>query len=116
MNWCVLAEWTIPNQLHRLQSFESILSDKLGPVVDLNSFVDSNREEKEKGLMPNNNMLKAPIKQQVHALKETRVQCIDNWQEYIFVIQRDLPTLEKHVSSLHKHKDDVQKDFDKVEG
>jgi DNA anti-recombination protein RmuC len=24
--------------------------------------------------------------------------------------------LEKHVSSLHKHKDDIQKDFEKVEG
>ncbi len=24
--------------------------------------------------------------------------------------------MEKHVSSLHKHKDDVQKDFERVEG
>jgi hypothetical protein len=37
-------------------------------------------------------------------------------QEYIFVIQRDLPTLEEHVSSLQKHKVDLQNNFEKVEG
>jgi hypothetical protein len=47
---------------------------------------------------------------------ETQVQCIENWQEYIFAIQKDLLALEEHVSSLHKHKDDAQKDFEKVEG
>ncbi len=71
VNWCVLVEWTIHNQPHRLQSFEAILNGKLGHVVDLDSFVDSNREEEEEGLMPTNNMLKAPSKQQVHALRET---------------------------------------------
>ncbi len=73
MNLCVLAEWTIYNQLHGLQSLEAVLSSKLGHVVDLYSFVDSNKEEEGEGLMPTNNILKAPSKQQVHALRETWV-------------------------------------------
>jgi hypothetical protein len=72
MNLCVLAEWIIYNQLHGLQSLKAILSSKLGHVVKLYNFVDSNKEEGE-GFMPTNNILKAPSKQQVHALRETWV-------------------------------------------
>jgi hypothetical protein len=73
VNWCVLAEWTIHDQFCILQFLEATLSDKLGHVIDLDSFVNSNREEEEEGLMPTKNMLKAPNKQQVHALKDTKV-------------------------------------------
>jgi hypothetical protein len=40
VNWCVLAEWTIRDQLCILQFLKATLSDKFGPIIDLNNFVD----------------------------------------------------------------------------
>ncbi len=44
------------------------------------------------------------------------MQCIKKWQEYIFVLDKQLPTSKQLVSSLQKQKDEAQKDFEKVEG
>jgi hypothetical protein len=40
MNWCMLAEWTIRDQLHRLQSLETTLGGKFVGGLDLDNFVD----------------------------------------------------------------------------
>ncbi len=61
-------------------------------------------------------MPKALSKQQVHVFKEFQVQCINFWQEYIFNLHKDLPTLEDYISSFQKLKDEAQKAFKKVEG
>jgi hypothetical protein len=63
VNWCVLVEWTICNQLRRLQSLEAILCDKFGPKIHLDSFVGLDKEEEE-GFMPySSSMLRTSSKQ-----------------------------------------------------
>jgi hypothetical protein len=70
VNWCILAKWTICNQLRRLQTLEAALCGKVGLVVDINNFVDSDREEEE-GSIPTNSTPKALSKQQVHVFRES---------------------------------------------
>jgi hypothetical protein len=48
------------------------LCGKVGHVVDINNFVDSNMEEvAEEGSIPTNSMPKALNKQQVHVFRES---------------------------------------------
>jgi hypothetical protein len=65
---------------------------------------EEEEEEEEEGFMPTSNMPKAPRKQQVHGLRESQVQCVKMWQEYISNLHSDLPKLEKCVSSFLKLK------------
>jgi len=68
----MLVEWTMWGQLYRLQSLEAALCGKLGPRVDLDSFVDLDKEEEEEGLIPYSNMPKA-LNKQVIVLKESPI-------------------------------------------
>jgi hypothetical protein len=46
---------------------------------------------------------------------EVQVECIKKWEEYICVLEKEMPTLEMVVDSLKKMKDAADKDFTKVE-
>jgi hypothetical protein len=49
---------------------------KVGHVINIDSFVNLDREEEEEGSMPSNSMPKALKKQQVHVLREFQVEFI----------------------------------------
>jgi hypothetical protein len=72
MNWCVIAVWTICDQLHRLQSLEVGLLGKTRHVAYLDRFEELNRKEEE-GPMPTNNMPKTQSQQKF--LFSRKVKC-----------------------------------------
>ncbi len=84
----MLAEWTIRDQLRRLQSLEAVLCDKLGPRIHLDSFVASDKEEEDVGLMPYSSSMPRTSSKQAHVLGEYLVQCIKHSQDCIFNLQR----------------------------
>jgi hypothetical protein len=49
---------------------------KIGPRIHLDSFVGSNKEEEEEGLMPYSSNKPKALSKQVLVLRESLVQCI----------------------------------------
>jgi hypothetical protein len=47
VNWCILAKWTTHDQLRKPKLLKVALCSKIGHVVDIDNFVDSNKEEEE---------------------------------------------------------------------
>jgi hypothetical protein len=57
-------------------------------------------------------MLKPQGKQhQGHHLMEMQAKCIKEWEEYICVLEKEMPTLEVAMDSLKKEKDEADKEF-----
>lgn len=64
------------------------------------------------GIMP-----KPPSKQhQGHHVMEVQTECIKEWEEYICVFEKEILILEVVVDSLKKVKDEVDREFTKIEG
>jgi hypothetical protein len=62
-------------------------------------------------------MLKLPNKQrQGHHLMEVQAECIKEWEEYICVLQKEMPALEVVVDSLKQAKNEVDRELAKIEG
>jgi len=47
---------------------------------------------------------------------EVQAECIKEWEEYICVLEKEMLVLEVVVDSLKKEKDEVDKEFTKIEG
>jgi hypothetical protein len=47
---------------------------------------------------------------------EVQVECIKEWEEYICVLDKEMLALEVVVDSLKKAKDEVNREFTKIEG
>ncbi len=42
---------------------------------------------------------------------EMQAKCIKEWEEYICVLEKEMPTLEVAMDSLKKEKDEADKEF-----
>ncbi len=47
---------------------------------------------------------------------EVQAEHIKEWEEYICVLEKEMPTLEVVMDSLKKVKDEADREFTKVEG
>jgi hypothetical protein len=117
VNWCMLAKWTIRDQLYKLQSLEVILCDKLRHGIHLDSFVGLNKEEEEEeGLMPYSSSMPIVSSKQMHVLGESLSSASSTGKITFFNLQKDLPTIEEIVSSLQKVKEEAQNELKKFYG
>jgi hypothetical protein len=89
---------------------------KASPTLDLDKLEDFERQKEDEDLL-NDIMLKPPSKQhQGHHFMEVQAEHIKEWEEYICVLEKEMPTLEVVMDSLKKVKDEADREFTKVEG
>jgi hypothetical protein len=111
VNWCVLAEWTVRDQLRRIQA--------LGDTSKGVECVDLNSEDREGEDLEEEEDTTVMGRRTSHPGSKGIVVnegCVSEWLEHISVVEKELLALESVLSPLEKAKVDANLELAKISG
>jgi hypothetical protein len=117
VNWCVHAEWTFRDQLRRINQEKDATKSGKNVVVEVSG--DEQEDEGAIACQPGQRSKAAIGFQTPPALVlgshvDARQMAIGQWQEYLFLLERETPTLEALVSRLSTEKDAARMELVRV--
>ena len=103
VNWCVHAEWTCCDQLRRINQEND--TTKIGKAVVVEVSGDEQDNEGAIAARPSQRSVAAiesqnPTGTVLHSHVDVRAMAIGEWQEYLFLLEQETPTLEALVSRM----------------